>query len=168
MVRTLLQRSQSLISEVDDRKHEDQHVERVLRSRGYPDWTFKKVEGQMVSAKEKKQNKKQQQSDPGDQPQVVKPYVEKVSETIARVLRKYQFPAAIRPFSTLKRMWVHQRINKRRKKKLNVCTKFLVVIVTRHMLVRQEESLGLDSKNIEMKWRQKAGKLSPEVNTQQV
>ena len=71
VVRTLVHRNQSLISEDDDRKHEDQHVKTVLRSCGYPDWTFKKVKGQMESAKEKKLNKKRQQSNPGDRPQLV-------------------------------------------------------------------------------------------------
>ena len=48
-------------------------------------------------------------------------------------------------------------------KKLSVRSQFIVVIVTRRMWGRQEEILGLDSKDIELK--QKAGKLSPEVNT---
>ena len=33
---------------------------------------------------------------------------------------------------------------------------------------RHDKSLGLDSKNMELKWKQKAGKLPPEVNTQPV
>ena len=82
---------------------------RVLRFCGYPDWTFKKVKSQMESAKEWKQNKKRRQSNPGDRPQVVIPYVEKVSETVARVLQKYQVPVAVRPSNTLIRILVHPK-----------------------------------------------------------
>ena len=47
VVRTLLQRSQSLITDSHDRQLEDAHVEKALRSCGYPDWTFRKVKDQM-------------------------------------------------------------------------------------------------------------------------
>jgi len=47
VVRTLLQRSQSLITDSHDRQLEDAHVDKALRSCGYPDWTFRKVKDQM-------------------------------------------------------------------------------------------------------------------------
>ena len=99
-------------------------------------------QGPRKSAKERKQNKKNQQSNPGDRPQVIIPYVEKVSETVERVLRNHQVPVVIRPFNTLKRMLVHPKDKQEKEEKTKFVRKFLVVIVTRRMLVRQEESLG--------------------------
>ena len=71
------------------------------------------------------------QSNPDDRPQVVIPYVEKISETVARVLRKHQVgPVAIRPSNTLKRMLVHPEDKQEKVEKLDVCIQFSAVIVT--------------------------------------
>jgi len=43
VVRTLFDRSQSLISDSTDRHAEDLHIEKALRDCGYPDWTFQKI-----------------------------------------------------------------------------------------------------------------------------
>jgi len=43
-VRTLLERSQSLVTENEDKIREDEQVKQALRSCGYPDWTFNKVQ----------------------------------------------------------------------------------------------------------------------------
>ena len=109
VVRTLLERSQSLISDKDDKQQEDKYVEGVLRSCGYPDWTFRKVKGQMESVKTKKVNKKRQLDFSSKRSQVVIPYVAKVSETVARLFRKHQVPVAMRPIRTLKRLLVHPK-----------------------------------------------------------
>jgi len=42
-VRTLLERSQSLVSDSHDRQLEDAHIEKALQSCGYPELTFRKV-----------------------------------------------------------------------------------------------------------------------------
>jgi len=65
VVRTLLQRSQSLITDSHDRQLEDAHVEKALRSCGYPDWTFRKVKDQMrVKMTERKQKSEQKSRRP--------------------------------------------------------------------------------------------------------
>jgi len=46
VVRTLFDRSQSLISDSTDRHVDYLHVENALRHCGYPDWTFQKVKKQ--------------------------------------------------------------------------------------------------------------------------
>jgi len=75
VVRTLLQRSQSLITDSHDRQLEDAHVEKALRSCGYPDWTFRKVKDQMrVKMSERKQKSEQKSRRP-----IVLPYVEGTS-----------------------------------------------------------------------------------------
>jgi len=42
VVRTLCDRSQSLISDSTDKRVEDLYIENALRDCGYPDWTFQK------------------------------------------------------------------------------------------------------------------------------
>ena len=49
--------------------------------------------------------------------QGIDPKLEKLSETVARVLRKHQVPVAIRPFNTLKRKLVHQKDKQEKEEK---------------------------------------------------
>ena len=58
VVRTLLERSQCLVTEIDDRKQEDFHVEEALWACWYPKWTFNKVRRQIESKRDKKTRKK--------------------------------------------------------------------------------------------------------------
>ena len=62
VVRTLMERSQCMVSDVVDKKHKDAHVEDALRVCGYPEWSFDKVKSQMEQKKQKKKQKKQEQS----------------------------------------------------------------------------------------------------------
>ena len=71
----------------------------------------------MKSAEKRKQNTKHQRSNPGNRPQVLIPYMEKLSETVARVLRKHQVPVAIRPFNTVKRVLVHPKDKQEKEEK---------------------------------------------------
>lgn len=52
--------------------------------------------------------------------QVVIPYVEKVSETVARVLRKHNVAVAMRPVRTLKRLLIHPK-DKQDKEEITEC-----------------------------------------------
>jgi len=54
VVRTLLERSQCLVTEIEDRKQEDSHVKEALQACGYPKWTFNKVRCQTESKWDKK------------------------------------------------------------------------------------------------------------------
>ena len=47
VVRTLLERSQQLVTVSQDKIQEDAHVEEALRACGYPPWSFNKVRRQM-------------------------------------------------------------------------------------------------------------------------
>ena len=74
VMRTLLERSQNLVSEPEDRKKEDIRVQDALRTCGYPEWSFQKARRQMKQMKPKK-NRKQDVA--VSRPLVVIPYVEK-------------------------------------------------------------------------------------------
>ena len=76
VVRTLLEKSQNLVSELEDKKKEDIHVQDALRTCGYPEWSFQKARRQM---KQMKRKKKRKQDVAVSRPLVVIPYVEKVS-----------------------------------------------------------------------------------------
>ena len=58
VVRNLFERSQCLVTEIEDRKQEDLHVEKALRACGYPKWTFNKVRRQIESKRDKKTRKR--------------------------------------------------------------------------------------------------------------
>jgi len=53
VVRTLLERSQCLVTKIEDRKQEDSQVEEAFRTREYPKWTFNKVRRQIESKRDK-------------------------------------------------------------------------------------------------------------------
>jgi len=57
VVRTLLERSQNLVSEPEDKKKEDIHVQDALRACGYLEWSFQKARRQMKRMKPKKKKK---------------------------------------------------------------------------------------------------------------
>jgi len=117
VVRILLERSQCLITEIEDRKREDSHVEEDFRACGYPKWTFDKVRRQIES---KRHKKTRQQCDSSQLPMVVTPYVENISEAVARKTRKHNVPVAMKPHKTLKSVLVPPK-DKQEKEDLTEC-----------------------------------------------
>ena len=160
VVRTLLERSQNLVSEPEDKKKEDIHVQDALRTCGYPEWSLQKARRQMNQVKPKKRK----QDVAVSRPSVVIPYVEKVSETVARIMKKYNVPCAMKPWVTLKN--VTPKIVRTKNRQQNVCIRFHVPTVRRPTLVRQEGNLGSGYKNTDLKWSRKRIELSPEVIVQ--
>ena len=47
VIRTLLERSDSIVTEEEDRKQEEEHIRTALHTCGYPDWAIKKVKEQI-------------------------------------------------------------------------------------------------------------------------
>ena len=70
------------------------------------EWSFQKARRQM---KQMKPKKKRKQDVAVSRPLVVIPYVEKVSETAARIMKKYNVPCAMKPWVTLKNVLVHPK-----------------------------------------------------------
>ena len=104
VVRTLMNRCETITSEEGDKKEEVEHLREALRVCGYPSWALNKVTD---SSKKKKNNKKT--NDRNYRSQVVIPYVEGVSERVHRVLKKYGVATAMRPHTTLRRLLVHPK-----------------------------------------------------------
>ena len=109
--------------------------------------------------KQMKPKKKNKQDVAVTRPSVVIPYVEKVSETVARIVKKYN--------GLLSRMsWYIPKIVRTKNRQQNVCIRFHVLAVRRPTLVRQEGNLGSGYKNTDLKWSRKRIELSPEVIVQ--
>ena len=58
VVRTLLDRCNTLVTEEEDRVKEEEHVRGALVQCGYPNWTFKQVKRNITEKKNKENNKK--------------------------------------------------------------------------------------------------------------
>ena len=164
VVRTLLERSQNLVSEPEDKKKEDIHVQDALRTCGYPEWSFQKA---ICQIKQMKPKKKKKQDVAVTRPSVVIPYVEKVSETAARIMKKYNVLCDMKPWVTLKNVLVHPK-DCEDKEQTTKCVypRFHVPAVRRPTLARQEGNLGSGYKNTDLKWSRKRIELLPEVIVQ--
>ena len=58
VIRTLLERCYSIVTEEDDRKKEEEHVAKALRKCGYPPWTIDRVKQDIVEKSLKDEAKK--------------------------------------------------------------------------------------------------------------
>ena len=145
VVRTLLTRCARIVTDEDDRRLEEQHIKKALSRCGYPEWCIRKVKDQMMCAELKKCNNKgtRKRSQETDRVRVaVIPYVQGVSEAVARVYRRYGVSTAIdhtRQFaissSTLKINWIKM-------KRLSVFTKYHANHVTASILEKRGEVLA--------------------------
>ena len=104
VVRTLMNRCETITSEEGDKKEEVEHLRGSLRVCGYPSWALNKVTD---SSKKKKNNNKT--NDRNYRSQVVIPYVEGVSERIHRVLKKYGVATAMRLYTIHRCLLVHPK-----------------------------------------------------------
>jgi len=109
VVRTLLERSQRLVTVSRDKIQEYAYVEEALRACGLL---------VKLDVRDKKKNKKQEAS--VKRPVIVIPYVEKVSEAIVRIMKKHNVPVAIKPWKTLKDLMVHSK-DKQDKEDITEC-----------------------------------------------
>ena len=75
-------------------------------------------------------------------PSVVIPYVEKVSETVARIMKKYNVPCAMKPWVILKNVLVHPKDREDKEQTTERVYKVHVPAVRRPTLVRQEGNWG--------------------------
>ncbi len=107
VVRTLLDRCDTVVTKPEDREKEEKHIEKALGACGYPPWTIKKVKtSRMAKQEKKKQQKDTQEKSRG---MVVIPYVEGLSEAVDRVFRKHRVTSAMKPHTTLKNLLVHPK-----------------------------------------------------------
>jgi len=96
-----------LVSTEDDKDREELHVRNALKSCGYPKWIFDKVKHDQSrkTIDTNKRNKSAQES----KGLAVIPFVEGLSETAGRILRKYGINTAMKPYRTLRQLLVHPK-----------------------------------------------------------
>ena len=84
VIRTLLNRKDTIVTEEADRISEELHIINALKKYGYPDWSVKRVKQKMISQDIKKKDKAKEtkQKSKG---LVVIPYVKGLSEAMDRV-----------------------------------------------------------------------------------
>jgi len=108
VARTLFQRSNKLVTEIEDRQEENKHIENALKDCGYPDWCFRQVKRQM-EVQEHVKGRSGKDLNVKPRTQVVIPYVENVSSAIARVFKKHGVATATRPLLKLRNLLVHPK-----------------------------------------------------------
>lgn len=105
VVRTLMDREDSIVSEQDDHQKEKSHIEQALNLCGYPQWSINKV----VEDKEQPKPTKCSNNKRKDKGKsfVVLPYVEGLSERVSRVFKKHSFSTSLKPHRTIQNVLVH-------------------------------------------------------------
>jgi len=91
VIRTLLERCYSIVTEEDDRKKEKEHVARALSKCGYPLWTIDRVKQDIVEKYLNDEAKKAKYTS-NHKGMVVVPYVKRLSEAFARIPKSQASP----------------------------------------------------------------------------
>ena len=146
-MRTLLDRSDVIITHSEDRVEEEEHIEGALTRCGYPKWAMDRVRRQKAEKAETKKpasSKTQAQRSAGS---VVLPYSADLSESIARVLKKHNIQSAMRPALILRRSLLHPKdkrsleetVNSVYKKPCKQCPRVYIGELGRRLCVRVGE-----------------------------
>ena len=104
VVRTLMGRIDTIVTEEDDKIKEEQHIKTALKRCGYPSWALKKPP---VTSKDPAVPKKT--STEKFRGQVVLPYVAGVTERVSRAMKKYGVSSAMRPHTTMRNLLVRPK-----------------------------------------------------------
>jgi len=149
-----MDRKDTLVSTEDDKDREELHIRNALKSCGYPKWIFDKVKHDQCQKRKKtidtkKRNKSAQES----KGLAVIPYVEGLSKTAERILRKCGINTAMKPYRTLRQLLVHPKDQRTVEQtgECVYCTGFRATTVTVHILERPAEIMGRDKRNTEKK-----------------
>ena len=108
VIRTLLDRCETLVTEEEDKQKEREHIKEALKRCGYPQWTISTVQRKMKTKKEDNIRKKTVEKDK-DKGMVVLPYVQGLSETTSQIRKKYNVNTAIKRHNTIKRSLVRPK-----------------------------------------------------------
>jgi len=110
VIRTLLERCYSIVTEEDDRKKEEEHVAKALSKCGYLPLTIDRVKQDIVEKSLKDEAKKLKNTRGNHKGMVVVVlYVKGLSEAFARILKSHGIATANRPHRTLRNFVVHPK-----------------------------------------------------------
>ena len=106
-----MERSDSIVTEGEDRKQEDEHIRTALHTLGYPDWAIKRVKEQMNRRKKsiRKSKSKKDKAREKSRGVVTVPYVHSFTEKIQRIFTKHRVATVFKPQTTLRQVLVHPK-----------------------------------------------------------
>ena len=105
VIRTLLERSDSIVTEEEDRKQEEEHIRTALHTCGYPDWAIKRVKEQMNRKKAiRKDKSKKDKAQKKSRGVVTVPYVHSFAEKIQRIFTKHRVATVVEPQTTIRQV----------------------------------------------------------------
>ena len=93
VIRTLLDRCETLVTEEEDKRKEREHIKEALTRCGYPQWTISTVQRKMKTKKEDNIRKKTVEKD-NSKGMVVLPYVQGLSKTTSQIMKIYNVNTA--------------------------------------------------------------------------
>ena len=96
-----------MVSKEQDRVTEEAHIQKALSRCGHPAWSIRKVKSELEAKTQKK--KKQHQLVEDHKTSVIIPYVDDMSEAVARVYNRYGGSLAMRPHTTIRNLLVHPK-----------------------------------------------------------
>ena len=108
VIRSLLDRCETLVKEEEDKWKEREHIKVALARCGYPQWIISTVQTKVKTKKEDNIGKKTVEKDKSKSMAVL-PYVQGLSETTSRIMKKYNVNTALKPHNTIKRSLVRPK-----------------------------------------------------------
>ncbi|XP_053389112.1 uncharacterized protein LOC123531409 [Mercenaria mercenaria] len=96
VVRTLLHRANTLVTNESDKKKEIEHVKTALRANGYPEWIFQ------LHNKKSQQDKTQNSATKERRVNVGMPYIRGTSEVLARVFKNHGVNMFHKPYNSIR------------------------------------------------------------------
>ena len=108
VVRTLLDRAVTHVSDPVDREAEVTHVREVLKANGYQDWALNVPNQQDKAQRElRRQQQTTQQANPA--PSIGLPYVQGLSEELQRLCKQHGVNVYHKPVNTIRSLLVHPK-----------------------------------------------------------
>ena len=115
MVRTLLNRAETHVSDPEDKLKEVAHVKKVLKANGYQDWALN-----IPNSLAPNQAEPSEGSTTKKQPPIALPYVQGLSEELHRIYKNHGVNTYHKPTNTLKSLLVHPKDKTTKEKKCGV------------------------------------------------
>ena len=119
VVRTLMNRKDTLITQDLQKVKEDNHIKKVLKVCQYPSWTFREIERQnnVQKAQVAPNNKSRSRG------RVTLPYIHGVTEKLSRILKDAKVDTSHKPYCKLRSLLVHPKDKLKPKEKSGVVYK---------------------------------------------
>ena len=106
VIRTLFNRAETIVTSVEAKSKEQEHLKMALTKCGYKPWTFNKA---LKPSNESRKPTNQSQLDRSKTVNITIPYIQGISEKIRRILQSHDIATNFKPYSTLRQRLVHPK-----------------------------------------------------------